>query len=356
MGIRSLFDSHSGTAACEGAVRPSPPHRHRSANWGNDPAKSDSSVEYLSLLIGLAGLWFGTELTIRGAVTVAERLGVSEFIVGVAILSIGSDLPELAIAVDGALKNLHAGDTADVIVGTALGSSLGQIGFVMGVAALFSFLTLPRSIVYRHGSVLLGSVVLLGVFGFDEHVSRTEGFALVTVYLIYLVALFGDRNKIQKRQDDVGTLSTLRVWSYLLVGLAIVGVSAELTVDGAIAVAAALDISEAFIAVIVIGLGTSLPELSISVGAAIRRRARMSVGNLIGSNVFDTLVPVGVAAAMAGLRFDPNLLRFEVPFLFVLSLVVLVFFVRIRGLQKGEAITILAMYGGYVLVKFTSAF
>jgi cation:H+ antiporter len=210
--------------------------------------------------------------------------------------------------------------------------------------------------VYRHGSVLLGSVVLLGVFGFDEHVSRTEGFALVTVYLIYLVALFGDRNKIQKRQDDVGTLSTLRVWSYLLVGLAIVGVSAELTVDGAIAVAAALDISEAFIAVIVIGLGTSLPELSISVGAAIRRRARMSVGNLIGSNVFDTLVPVGVAAAMAGLRFDPNLLRFEVPFLFVLSLVVLVFFVRIRGLQKGEAITILAMYGGYVLVKFTSAF
>ena len=92
-----------------------------------------------------------------------------EFIVGVAILSIGSDLPELAIAVDGALKNLHSADTSDVIVGTALGSSLGQIGFVLGVASLFSFLTLPRSTVYRHGSVLLGSVVLLGVFGFDGH-------------------------------------------------------------------------------------------------------------------------------------------------------------------------------------------
>ena len=140
-----------------------------------------------------------------------------------------------------------------------------------------------------------------------------------------------------------------------MVGLAIVVVSAELTVDGAIAVAAALNISEAFIAVIIIGLGTSLPELSISVGAAIRNRARMSVGNLVGSNIFDTLVPVGVAAAIAGLRFDANLLKFEVPFLFVLTLAVLFFFVRKRGLQKGEAVTILALYGGYVLVKLSNA-
>ena len=313
-------------------------------------------MEYLSLLIGLAGLWFGTEVTIRGAVTVAERLGVSEFIVGVALLSIGSDLPELAIAVDGALKNLGALDTADVIVGTALGSSLGQIGFVLGVASLFSFLTLPRDVIYRHGSVLLGSVVLLGVFGYDGHVSRTEGFALVTVYLIYFFALFGDRKKTTKHEEEDGTSGLPRAWLYLLVGLAIVIVCAELTVDGAIAVAAALNISEAFIAVIIIGLGTSLPELSISVGAAIRNRARMSVGNLIGSNIFDTLVPVGVAAAIAGLRFDSNLLRFEVPFLFVLSLVVLFFFVRKRGIQKGEAVTILAMYGGYVLLKISNIF
>jgi len=313
-------------------------------------------MDYLSLLIGLAGLWFGTEITIRGAITVAARLGVSEFIVGVAILAIGSDLPELAIAVDGALKNLHVGDTSDVIVGTALGSSLGQIGFVLGVAALLSYLTLPHGTVYRHGSVLLGSVVLLGVFGLDGWVSQTEGLALVTVYIIYFVALFGDRNKKASHEDEEGAISMLTAWSYLLVGLIIIMVSAELTVNGAIAVAAALEISEAFVAVIIIGLGTSLPELSISVGAAIKGRARMSVGNLIGSNVFDTLVPVGVAAMISGLRFDPNLLRYEVPFLFVLSLIVLVFFVRKRGIQKGEAVTVLALYCGYVLLKFSSAF
>ena len=304
------------------------------------------------LLIGLAGLWFGTELTIRGAVTVAAKLGVSEFIVGAAILSIGSDLPELAIAVDGAIKNLYSVDTSDVIVGTALGSSLGQIGFVLGVAALFSYLTLPKSSVYRHGSILLGSVVLLGVFGLDARVSPTEGLALVTVYLIYFVALFGDRKPKSSDDDGVGHIGTLRAWVYLFVGLGVVGLSAEFTVEGAIAVSRALDISEAFVAVIIIGMGTSLPELSISVGAAIRNRARMSVGNLVGSNIFDTLVPVGVAAAISGLRFDRGFLTLEVPLLFVLTLTAMVFFVRTRGIQRGEAATILAIYGAYVLTKF----
>ena len=115
-------------------------------------------------------------------------------------------------------------------------------------------------------------------------------------------------------------------------------------------------IEQVDVAVIIIGMGTSLPELSISVGAAIRNRARMSVGNLVGSNIFDTLVPVGVAAAISGLRFDPGFLKLEVPLLFVLTLVAMIFFVRTRGIQKGEAITILAIYGGYVLTKFVSVF
>ena len=313
-------------------------------------------MEHLALLFGLAGLWFGTELTIRGGVTVAARLGVSEFIVGVAILSIGSDLPELAIAIDGAIINLRTGDASDVVVGTAIGSCLGQIGFVLGTAALFSYLTLPRSMVFQHGSVLLGSAALLGVFGFDGTVTRAEGLALLVVYAIYFAALFGDRQKSAEQDGHDGHIGTEKAWLYLLIGLGIVGVSAEFTVSGAIAVAAALDISEALVAVVIIGLGTSLPELSISVGAALKGRARMSVGNLVGSNIFDTLVPVGAAAVISTLRFDGDLLRYELPFLFVLTLTVLVFFVRKRGIQKSEAVIVLALYGGYLLMKLSRAF
>ncbi len=174
------------------------------------------------------------------------------------------------------------------------------------------------------------------------------------MYLIYFVALFGDRKRKPADEDGDGNISTLGAWVYLFVGLGIVGLSAEFTVEGAIAVARALDISEAFVAVIIIGMGTSLPELSISVGAAIRNRTRMSVGNLVGSNIFDTLVPVGVAAAISGLRFDAGFLRLEIPLLFVLTFVAMFFFVRTRGIQKGEAVIILAIYGGYVLSKFVS--
>ena len=307
-------------------------------------------MDFLLLLIGLAGLWFGTEITIRGAVSVAKRFGVSEFIVGVAILSIGSDLPELAIAIDGAIKNLNEGDASGVVVGSALGSSLGQIGFVLGVVALMSLLTLPRGTVYRHGSILLGSLVLLALVGYDGQVTRNEGFVLLLLYGVYFVALLSEVNG-GNGADDKTRLATFRSVVYLLVGLAVVVGSADLTVSSALNAAETLDISETFVAIDIIGLGTSLPELTISIGAVLKGRNRMSVGNLIGSNIFDTLVPIGAAAVIAGLSFDRGMLMFELPYLFVLSAVVLFFFARKGGIQRREAAVILGMYGAYVAVK-----
>jgi cation:H+ antiporter len=310
-------------------------------------------VDFLALIAGLAGLWLGTDFAIRGAVSISKRLGISEFVVGVAILSIGSDLPELAIAIDGALKNLQGGQASDVVVGSALGSALGQIGFVLGLAGLFAYLGLPRKIVKTHGAVLLGTIVLLAIVGFDGTVTRAEGTMLVAVYLAYLGFLLSDKESWEGRSDGGSVLPVVRSWILVAFGLGMVVMSAELTVSAVSNVARALDVSEAIIAIVVIGLGTSLPELSISVAAAIRRRSRMSVGNLIGSNIFDTLVPIGAAAMISGLRFDFNMLTRDLPFLFILSLLVLLLFWRRKGIQKYEAMTILGAYCIYVLIKFS---
>ena len=156
-------------------------------------------MDLLLLIAGLAGLWFGTEITIRGAVSISSRLGISEFVVGVAVLSVGSDLPELAIAIDGAIKNLVGEGASDVVVGTALGSYLGQLGLVLGCAALILNLTLPRGIALRHGGALLGSLLLLGIVGVDGIVTRLEGVGLTFAYIIYLVALFADPSTQRSR-------------------------------------------------------------------------------------------------------------------------------------------------------------
>jgi len=307
------------------------------------------------LIIGLAGLWFGTEITIHGAVSIAKRYGVSEFIVGVVILSIGSDLPELAIAVDAGLKNLAGGNYSDVVVGSALGSSLGQIAFVLGFVGLLSYLTLPRGVVYRHGSTLLGSLVLVALFGYDGEVTKTEGFALLLVYAIYLVALLNEVNG-STGTEQTGDLPLWRSLLYLAVGLIIVVGSAELTVSSAVGVARMLGLSDAVVAIILIGLGSSLPELTISISAVMKGHTRMSVGNLIGSNVFDSLVPIGAAAVIAPLGFDRGMLRFEMPYLIFVTAVVLFFFLRKRGIQRWEAAVVLALYCVYVFVKLTVSF
>lgn len=310
-------------------------------------------MDFLALIAGLAGLWIGTDLTIRGAVSISKRLGLSEFVVGVAILSIGSDLPELAIAVDGALVNLRGGEASEVVVGSAVGSALGQIGFVLGLAGLFGVLTLPRRVIKTHGSVLMGTLVLLGVFAFDGNVSRLEGGILVFAYLGYLGFLLSDRESWEERGDGASELSLAKSWLLVAIGIGLVIFSAELTVSAVGKVARILQIGESVIAIIVIGLGTSLPELSISVAAVIRRRSRMSVGNLIGSNIFDTLVPIGVAAIISGISFDYAMLTQDLPFLFVLSLVVLILFWRKKGIQKYEAAMIVGVYCIYAFIKFS---
>lgn len=311
-------------------------------------------MDFVLLFLGLGGLWYGTEITIRGAVALAARLRVSEFIVGIVVLSIGSDLPELAIAIDVAIKNISNGGVSDVVVGAALGSSLGQIGFVLGVAGLLAFLTLERKTVFQHGAFLLGSIVILALFAWDGYVTHTEGLALVIVYAIYVMLVISDATPEPPEEGTpVGGIGTSLV--ILIAGLAIITVSAELTVTNAIAVAELLGVDDAVVAILIVGLGTSLPELSISVGAVLKGKHHMSVGNLIGSNIFDTLVPIGAAALISGVFFSADMLRFEVPYLFLVSSVVLVFFLRKFGIQKTEAVIILVMYLGYAIVKIAGS-
>jgi cation:H+ antiporter len=307
-------------------------------------------MDFLILIAGVAGLWLGTELTIGGALAIARRHRLSEFFVGLVILSIGSDLPELAVAVDAGLKSMVGPDTSGVVVGTAIGSVVAQIGFVLGLAAAISYLTLPRRFVLRHGAVLLASTVLLFALAFDGQVSRIEGLILVLAYCAYVFILMNGESLPEDAPREVAEGGG-GSWLALLAGLAIVIGSSEVTVSSVVRIAQEFDISEAVISVLIIGLGTSLPELSISISAILKRRAELSVGNIIGSNILDTLLPIGIASLISEVTFERSLLLFDVPFVFALTALILGLFLTRPGLSRYEGLAILACYSAYVGVK-----
>jgi cation:H+ antiporter len=307
-------------------------------------------MDFFLLVAGIAGLFIGTELTIGGAIAIAHRHKLSEFFVGLVILSIGSDLPELAIAIDAGIKGLMGVDASGVVVGTSIGSVVTQISFVLGLAGVIAFLTLPRRFVIRHGGVLLGATVILFLVAFDGHVSRLEGAFLVIIYAIYVIMLMNGEN-IPEEEPTAMAGGGVRSWILLLLGLGAVIYSSEVTVSSVVKIAQAFDISEALISVLIIGLGTSLPELSISISAILKKKAHMSVGNIIGSNILDTLLPIGIAAMIAGVAFEKQLLFFDLPFIFVLTTVVLAFFAAKRGVTRPQGLVILSFYAVYVAVK-----
>jgi cation:H+ antiporter len=307
-------------------------------------------MDFVLLIAGIAGLWIGTELTIGGALAIARRHHLSEFFVGLVILSIGSDLPEIAIAFDAGLKGLVGQDTSGVVVGTSIGSVVAQIGFVLGLGGVISFLTMPRIFVLKHGAVLLGATVLLFLVALDGSVSRTEGLILITAYVLYVIALMNGENV---PDEEPGQLAGggVRSWLLLLAGLGAVIVSTEVTVTSVVSIAHTFNLSEALISVLIIGLGSSLPELSISISAILKGKTHMSVGNIIGSNILDTLLPIGITAVISHVMFEQQLLYFDLPFIFVLTAVVLAFFYTRKGVTRPEGMVILGFYFFYVIVK-----
>lgn len=309
-------------------------------------------MDFFYLVLGIAGLLIGTEVTIGGALAIAKKHHLSELFVGLIVLSIGSDLPEIAVAIDAGMKGLIGEDASGVVVGSTIGSVVAQIGFVMGVAGLLSYLTLPKRYIVRHGAVLLGSTVFLFLAALDGLITRVEALSLITFYIIYVVVLLS-REKVPEEVHATLSEEHSRPWFKLTLGLIAVIASSELTVSSVVQIAKDFQVNQAVISVLIIGLGTSLPELSISLAAILRKKVHLSVGNIIGSNIFDTLIPISAAALISPVIFERGLMVFDLPFVFFLTGVVLFMFVHKKGLQKGEAAIILLLYFLYVGLKLT---
>ena len=302
------------------------------------------------VILGLVALWQGTDFALEGALRISSRFGVSRGFVGLTVLAIGTGLPELVVGVVGGMEQLAGVEASGVVVGNMTGSVVTQGALVLGVSGLLSYLRLAPRMIRRDGIILLLAIGLFALVGSDGRIVRSEGAVLIVGYAIYLVALF----QAERSGKDAPKPTEGRAIVDLLtvtLGLAIVAVAAHVVVVNAISIADDWNVSQAVVGIFLVGAGTSLPELALSVRAAAKGQSSMSVGNVIGSNTFDLMVPVGASSAIFPLTVSRDVMIIDIPVMAVVTVTALVFFIRKKGLQKGEALTLLVMYGAYLILR-----
>jgi cation:H+ antiporter len=304
------------------------------------------------LILALLGIWVGTEITVRQALRLAATLGLSPMFVGLTILAIGTDLPELVLSIQAGFQRLGGVETSGLVIGNAIGSSLGQIGFALGVAGLVGYVALGSRQAWNEVVMLLGSIALFFLVSMDGEFTRIDGGILITVYLIYFATAIRREQYKNSNHEPEAPVAWLGIGALCLVGFLIVAASSHLAITSAVALAEDWGIEQTFVGIVLLGIGTSLPELAVSVNAVFKKAGALSVGNILGSNIFDMLVAPGVAAVIAGLNVDStSILTIDLSALLAISLLALYFLHTRKGLQKREALALVITYTGYLSLR-----
>lgn len=255
------------------------------------------------MVIGLILLVYSADYFIEGASSIATKMGMSKFLIGMIIIGIGTSTPEIVVSVFSALEG-----ASGLALGNAYGSNIVNILLVLGATALISPLLIQKSLVRTDFLILLGVTALAIVQVMDGHISRLDSVILCLTLAVVLTAQIylakknpasTDANDGNDDADEIKEFSMPKSLGFLIGGLVVLVASSRMVVWGAVEIAKAMGMSELIIGLTVVAVGTSLPELVSSIIAARKGEDDMAVGNVIGSNIFNTLAVVGVAGAIA---------------------------------------------------------
>ncbi len=301
----------------------------------------------LFLLVGLAGLAFGADRLVDGAASLARRFHISPLVIGLTVIAYGTSAPEIGASLVAVLR-----DSPGIAVGNVIGSNAANLGLILGVTALMKSFRVNWPQVSREFACMLGATILLWPLAGTGWIGRGFGVGFVLLLLAFnVLSIRWSRNAASAlsgsaRDNDAPAAGR----SLLLVGLGlgVLLMGAELLVRGASDLARALGASELTIGFTVVALGTSLPELATSIAAVRRDEVQIVVGNVVGSNLFNVLGALGIAAVVRPVAIDPRVLTGEMPGVILLTLLAGLFLRSGRVLTRSEGGVLLAAYAGYV--------
>ena len=259
-------------------------------------------MEYIILIVTLVGIVFGADLLVAGAVSVARRYKVSDFVIGAAIVGIGTSVPELVVSFFGALKG-----NADVAIGNVVGSNIFNVLGILGMTAICFPIAIDKKnmtfeIPFCIGISILLTLLALNFFdGIPAIISRVDGIILLLLFAGYMWYSFTRDKKtgLTEASEEMPTEKPTPLWLAIVkvvVGLGVLIVSCDMFVDDAVSIAKSWGVSDAIISLTLIACGTSLPELAASVVAAFKKNTQLALGNIVGSNIFNILLILGLSS------------------------------------------------------------
>ncbi len=308
---------------------------------------------------------FGTVILVKGADVLVENAsklamyyGVSSMIVGLTVVAFGTSVPELAVTLVAAIKNI-----SDISIGTIVGSNISNIGLILGLSAAVSAIRVNRTAIkFDSPLVVFTSLFLLALsfnLGnsnklFSYSLSRIDGLLLLTMFGIFMYFLV--RQGLEQYRESLNKHRTGKPLLYLaLLALGTAGVvyGGKVIVSSASDFARSIGVSDVIIGLSIVAVGTSLPELVTSLVAALKKKMDIAVGNILGSNIFNTLWVLGLVSVIRPLGIQADVVKIDMPIMLLFSVVLLVFMRTGRKLSRWEGVTLLLMYLGYVAILVT---
>lgn len=306
-------------------------------------------MNILLIIGGLIFLIIGGNWLLKSAVALSLKLSIPKIVIGMTVVSFATSAPELIVSLNAALNG-----SPDLALGNVIGSNIANLGLVLGITLLLGEIKVQKSFYNTNWPFMIMASLLLYLFlGFDNIIVRYEGiilFSLLILFLFYLLR-FEKSNEIEELTDEKDSLPVFKIVLFLIIGGFSLWVGSELLVFGATSLAQEFGVSERVIAVTIVSFGTSIPELATSIIAALNKEKAISLGNLLGSNIFNILAVLGITSIITPVElFDQGLLTNDIFWMLGISflLLPLVMLSKRNQLSRRDGVILLIIYCAFI--------
>lgn len=314
------------------------------------------AIQILLIIIGFIFLIKGADILVEGSSAIAKKLHISEIIIGLTIVSIGTSMPELFVSITSAKEGY-----SDMSIGNVIGSNICNLLFILGLSALIRPVKFQKQTKWIENpmSIIL-TIIFLIICNTNQDVSRIEGVTLIILFILFLIytVIMGIRGQkyetiIELSTEEIKKISILKNIMLVILGIVMLKIGGDLVVNNSEKIAIMLNVSEKIIGLTIVAIGTSLPELVTSITAAIKGDSDIAIGNIVGSNIFNMLLIIGVAATIKPITYNITY-NSQMIILFIGMILMLIFpFIKPKDkMSRGNGLIFVLLYIFYMVRLF----